>query len=219
MKRLPTRDIPEGSGDAMDGILDLVPEERQKVYDVRKVISAIVDKDSLFELKPDYGKTATTAFTRIAGRTVGFIANNPMFKGGAIDPDGCNKVTSFMVLCDSFNIPLVLLVDVPGFLIGVEGERIGAPGRIMNWMNALQLVTVPKFSIILRITGRPISIWVAVATAMKSLSGHRPILVLWTRASASMSSTVSRGTTTPKSSTAGCRTRSGFRAMGVGGAL
>ena len=104
----PTRDIPEGSGDAMDGILDLVPEERQKVYDVRKVISAIVDKDSLFELKPDYGKTATTAFTRIAGRTVGFIANNPMFKGGAIDPDGCNKVTSFMVLCDSFNIPLVL---------------------------------------------------------------------------------------------------------------
>ena len=117
---------------------------------MRKVISAIVDKDSLFELKPDYGKTATTAFTRIAGRTVGFIANNPMFKGGAIDPDGCNKVTSFMVLCDSFNIPLVLLVDVPGFLIGVEGERIGAPGRIMNWMNALQLVTVPKFSIILR---------------------------------------------------------------------
>jgi acetyl-CoA carboxylase carboxyltransferase component len=54
------------------------------------------------------------------------------------------------VLCDSFNIPLVFLVDVPGFLIGVDGERIGAPGRIMNWMNALQLVTVPKFSIILR---------------------------------------------------------------------
>ena len=108
----------------MESILDIVPVERQKVYDVRKVIAAIADKDSLFELKPNYGKTATTAFTRIAGRSVGVIANNPMFKGGAIDPDGCNKVTSFMVLCDSFNIPIVMLVDVPGFLIGVDGERI-----------------------------------------------------------------------------------------------
>ena len=146
----PVHEIPQGSGADMESILDIVPVERQKVYDVRKVIAAIADKDSLFELKPNYGKTATTAFTRIAGRSVGVIANNPMFKGGAIDPDGCNKVTSFMVLCDSFNIPIVMLVDVPGFLIGVDGERIGAPGRIMNWMNALQLVTVPKISIILR---------------------------------------------------------------------
>ena len=126
----PVHKIPEGSGADMESILDIVPEERQKVYDVRKVIAAIADKDSLFELKPNYGKTATTAFTRIAGRSVGVIANNPMFKGGAIDPDG-NKVTSFMVLCDSFNIPIVMLVDVPGFLIGVDGEYWRA-GRIMN---------------------------------------------------------------------------------------
>ena len=111
-------------------ILDIVPEERQKVYDVRKVISTFVDKDSLFELKPNYGKTATTALTRIAGRSVGVIANNPMFKGGAIDPDGCNKVTSFMVLCDSFNIPIVMLVDVPGFLIGVDGGGTGCRAAV-----------------------------------------------------------------------------------------
>jgi acetyl-CoA carboxylase carboxyltransferase component len=84
------------------------------------------------------------------GKSVGFIANNPMFKGGALDPDACQKATSFMVLCDSFNIPIVFLVDVPGFLIGVEGELRGMPGKIINWMNAISLVTVPKITIILR---------------------------------------------------------------------
>jgi acetyl-CoA carboxylase carboxyltransferase component len=81
---------------------------------------------------------------------VGFIASNPLYKGGALDVDACNKVTSFMVLCDSFNIPIVFLVDVPGFLIGVEGEIRGAPGRVINWMNAMSLVTVPKITIIMR---------------------------------------------------------------------
>ena len=81
---------------------------------------------------------------RLDGRSVGFIANNPMFKGGALDADACQKATSFMVLCDSFNIPIVFLVDVPGFLIGVEGEMRGMPGKVINWMNALSLVTVPQ---------------------------------------------------------------------------
>jgi hypothetical protein len=68
----------------------------------------------------------------------GIIANNPLFKGGALDADACEKITSFIVLCDSFNIPLVLLVDTPGFVIGTEAERAGAPGKIMNFMNALR---------------------------------------------------------------------------------
>jgi acetyl-CoA carboxylase carboxyltransferase component len=73
-----------------------------------------------------------------------------MYKGGAADPDACNKAANFIVFCDSFNIPIVILVDVPGFLIGVEGERRAAPGKIINWMNALSLCTVPKISVILR---------------------------------------------------------------------
>jgi acetyl-CoA carboxylase carboxyltransferase component len=73
-----------------------------------------------------------------------------MFKGGAIDVDACRKAISFLVLCDSFNIPIVSFVDQPGFLIGLEGEERGAPGHIINWMNALSLVTVPKISIIMR---------------------------------------------------------------------
>jgi methylmalonyl-CoA decarboxylase subunit alpha len=78
------------------------------------------------------------------------VANNPKFKGGAIDVDAMQKATGFIVHCDSYNIPLVFYVDQPGFLIGIEGERRGAPGKIMNWMNALQLATVPKVTIIAR---------------------------------------------------------------------
>ena len=89
----------------------------------------IADKGTRFDLKPDFGKSVVTALTRINGHSTGVIANNPLFKGGALDVDACNKVTSFLVLCDSFNIPIVFLVDVPGFLIGLEGEQRGAPGQ------------------------------------------------------------------------------------------
>lgn len=131
-------------------ILDIVPEQSGKVYDVRKVIAAIADADSPFELKARFGKSICTTLARLGGHTVGFLANNAMFKGGAIDVDACNKAISFLVLCDSFNIPVVFLVDQPGFLVGLEGEMRGAPGKIINWMNALSLVTVPKISVIMR---------------------------------------------------------------------
>src|SRR5690606_39479005 len=110
------------------------------------------DRGSTFELKARYAKNIVTALARIDGHVVGVIANNPLHKGGAIDVEACEKATSFMVLCDSFNIPLVFMVDQPGFLIGVEGERQGAIGRVMNWMNALSLVTVPKISVVMRKT-------------------------------------------------------------------
>jgi acetyl-CoA carboxylase carboxyltransferase component len=142
--------VTPGSDEAAEKILDVLPESRTKVYDVRKIIDAVVDLGSQFEIKARFGRSITTSLTRLAGRSVGFIASNPLYKGGALDVDACNKVTSFMVLCDSFNIPIVFLVDVPGFLIGVEGEIRGAPGRVINWMNAMSLVTVPKITIIMR---------------------------------------------------------------------
>ena len=142
--------MPPGSEEACRAILDIVPESRHQVYDVRKVIAAIADRDSSFELKARFGRSVATVLTRLGGKTVGFIANNPLFKGGALDADACQKVTSFMVLCDSFNVPIVFLVDVPGFLIGVEGEMRGMPGKVINWMNALTQVTVPKVTIITR---------------------------------------------------------------------
>jgi len=146
----PAAPVSAGSGAEADRILDILPVARAQVYDVRKILALIYDRDSLLELKPRYGKSVVTALARLDGRTVGIVASNPLIKGGAIDPDACAKVVSFLVLCDSFNIPLVFMADQPGFLIGVEGERKGAIGRVMNWMNALSLVTVPKIAVIMR---------------------------------------------------------------------
>ena len=146
----PVAPVPEGSDEGQDKILDIVPAERQRVYDVRRVLRVIADNDSLFELKSRFGRAVVTALARVGGRTVGFLANNPLVKGGAIDPDACDKAVSFMVLCDSFNIPLISMVDQPGFFIGLEGERKRAPGKIMNWMNAHAQMTVPRFSVIMR---------------------------------------------------------------------
>ena len=148
----PERQVPAGSGAAMRDVAKLLPPSRTQVYDVRKLVRTIVDRDSLFELRPKFGRTIVTALARLDGRTIGVIANNPMYKGGAIDADACDKATSFLVLCDSFNVPIVMLVDTPGFVIGTEAERKRAPGKIMNWMNALALVTMPRISIILRKT-------------------------------------------------------------------
>jgi acetyl-CoA carboxylase carboxyltransferase component len=146
----PERPVPPGSDEGSRKILDLLPESRHQVYDSRKIIAAVADQDSSFELKARFGKAIATVLARLDGKSAGFIASNPLFKGGALDADACQKVTSFMVLCDSFNLPLVFLVDVPGFLIGMEGEMRGMPGKVINWMNALSQVTVPKITVIMR---------------------------------------------------------------------
>ncbi|MCW9045469.1 MAG: methylmalonyl-CoA carboxyltransferase, partial [Alphaproteobacteria bacterium] len=145
----PVTDVPAGSG-GEENILELLPEERSKTYDVRKIIKAFVDKDSYFPLKERFGKAVVTALTRLNGQTVGIVANNPKFKGGALDADSCDKICAFLALCDSFNVPLVLMADTPGFLIGVEGEKQKIPGKIMNFLQALELCTVPKLAIVMR---------------------------------------------------------------------
>lgn len=146
----PTFPVPPESGKDGHRILEILPESRTKVYDVRKILNLIYDAGSVFELKARYGRSVVTALARLDGNTVGIVANNPFVKGGAIDPNACDKVTSFLVLCDSFNIPIIFMVDQPGFMIGVDGERAGAIGRVMNWMNAISLVTVPKISVSMR---------------------------------------------------------------------
>ncbi|HEV8518963.1 MAG TPA: carboxyl transferase domain-containing protein, partial [Burkholderiales bacterium] len=146
----PVVPAPAGSDEPVKDILELIPQSQTEVYDVRKVIRVIADRDSFFEIKERFGRSITTALARIDGKPVGVIANNPQFKGGAIDADACSKATDFIVLCDCYNIPLVFLHDQPGFLIGPEAEKRGVIGKVINWMNALLQVTVPKISIILR---------------------------------------------------------------------
>jgi len=146
----PLRPVPENSGIGMEHILQWLPEKRNRAYDMNKILSTIVDGGELFQLKPLFGKSVITSLARIGGRVVGIIANQPMFKAGAMDTDGIDKVISFLCLCDSFNIPLLFFHDTPGFLVGKAAERNRVAARAMNYMNALAQITVPKISIIIR---------------------------------------------------------------------
>ena len=150
MEAPPDASVPAGSGADMDKVFSVLPESRTQVYDMKRIIRAVVDKDTFFELKPRFGKSAAVGLARLGGKSVGIVANNPLHRGGALDADACRKIVDFLVLCDSFNVPIMLLVDTPGFQIGTEAERAGAPGKIMNFMNAMTLVTVPRLSVIIR---------------------------------------------------------------------
>jgi len=146
----PDAPVPEGSGDGQEAILDVLPTQRTKVYNMKKIIEILVDNDSFFEIKPRFGRPATVGLARLGGRSVGIVANNPMVGGGALSAQACRKIIDFTVMCDSFNVPIVRLMDTPGFVVGLDAERRGAPGHIMNFMNATCLTTVPQITVIVR---------------------------------------------------------------------
>ena len=148
----PVMPVPEGSGAEMATIADLVPEARNRAYDMTRVIRRLVDGGELLELKPRFGRALITALARLDGHVVGFVANQPMQRAGACDADGCDKAVSFLALCDSFNIPLVFLHDIPGFFIGRDAERRRVAGKIITWMEAMGQITVPRVSIVVRKT-------------------------------------------------------------------
>jgi methylmalonyl-CoA decarboxylase subunit alpha len=147
---LPTSAVPQDSGSEMNEILRYLPEKRNQAYDMGNILRCIADTGSLFPIKPSFGKTVVTALARIDGKVVGIVANQPLVRAGAMDTDGIDKVISFLCLCDSFNIPLIFFQDIPGFLVGKEAERKRVGVRVINFMNALALVSVPKISIIVR---------------------------------------------------------------------
>ena len=131
-------------------LLTMVPDESRRGYDMNRVIRCIVDDEHIFPLKPDFERSVITCLARIDGQTVGIIANQPMHTAGAMGPDGCDKCCSFICLCDSFNIPLIFLHDTPGFLVGKSAELKRMPGKIINFIEAVSLSTVPKVSIVIR---------------------------------------------------------------------
>lgn len=146
----PAAPVAEGSGEGQERILDIIPEKRTQVYNMKKIVEIIFDRGSFFEMKPRFGKPAIVGLARLDGKVVGVIANNPQVGGGALSADACRKIVDFTVMCDSFNIPLVRLMDTPGFVVGLDAERRGAPGHIMNFMNATCLTTVPQITVIAR---------------------------------------------------------------------
>jgi acetyl-CoA carboxylase carboxyltransferase component len=133
-----------------DELASIVPENRRKPYDMRKVLRLIADADSVFEIQPTFGKAVITALARMHGTVVGFVANNPMVYGGAMDVKAARKQTHFMELCDCFHIPLVFLVDVPGFMVGKDAE---AAATLREGMRAVYVglqATVPIFTVVVR---------------------------------------------------------------------
>ncbi|TGE38800.1 methylmalonyl-CoA carboxyltransferase [Desulfosporosinus fructosivorans] len=138
---------PEAEG---DDLLNVVPIEPSKQYDVRDVLNLVVDGGDFFEVHQSFAKNIVTCFARFEGMSVGIIANQPAYLAGCLDIDASDKLSRFVRLCDSFNIPLVTFVDVPGFLPGVDQEYNGIIRHGAKILYAYSEATVPKITIILR---------------------------------------------------------------------
>ena len=131
-------------------IADVVPPEARRAYDMHSLIDALVDEDSFFEIKPLYARELIVGFARLEGEVVGIVANNPQQLGGVLFVDSADKAARFIGLCDAFNVPLVFLADVPGFMIGTAVERQGIIRHGAKMISAVTEATVPKVSVIVR---------------------------------------------------------------------
>jgi acetyl-CoA carboxylase carboxyltransferase component len=132
------------------GIDSIVPQEPNRPYDMVDVIERVVDADSYFELKPDYGAEILTAFARIDGRPVGIVANQPSQRSGAIFPDAAEKAAEFIWKCDAFEIPLLYLCDTPGFMAGSQVEKDAILEKGKKMIYATSSATVPKQCVVVR---------------------------------------------------------------------
>ncbi|MEM1436349.1 MAG: carboxyl transferase domain-containing protein [Pseudomonadota bacterium] len=128
----------------------VIPENRLRVYDIRRVIELLADEDSVLELRRDFGLGMITAFARIDGRPIGIIANNPAHLSGAIDSDGADKAARFLKLCDAFGIPVLFLCDTPGIMVGPEVEKTALVRHAARLFVVGGSISVPFFTIILR---------------------------------------------------------------------
>jgi acetyl-CoA carboxylase carboxyltransferase component len=133
-----------------EDLLKLVPIEPRRGYDIRQVIQAVADVDSIFELRGESAKNLITALARVEGRVTGFIANQPMQRGGVLDSSALAKELAFVELCDTFNIPLVFLHDIPGLMIGSESERDGIVLAYERVAARIAAAKVPKVGVIVR---------------------------------------------------------------------
>ena len=139
-----------GSLEHDDDLGDLVPAKRTRGYDMRRVVQRIVDPESLLEIQPLYARNVVCGLARLNGFSVGIIANNPMFGAGTLDPQACHKIIRLATVCDSYNIPMIFLADVPGFMVGerVEHELMLHWG--MRMMHALQNASTPTLTVCIR---------------------------------------------------------------------
>jgi len=135
---------------ADETLLSLVPRESRRAYKMRRVLEAVVDAGSLFELGAGHGRTQVTALARLGGHPVGVIANDPYVYGGSMTADGARKLRRFVELCDTFHLPIVSFMDEPGFMIGTEAEKAATIRYGMEAMFAVLQSEVPWFTVIVR---------------------------------------------------------------------
>jgi acetyl-CoA carboxylase carboxyltransferase component len=133
-----------------DALLDLIPAEARKPFDMRKVIERLVDEGRTFELQPLFARSLLTVLARIGGRPIGIVASQPAYLGGVLDVDAADKAAHFVNLCDSFNLPLVFLMDVPGFMIGSKVEAQGIIRHGAKMLYQVASATVPKLTVVIR---------------------------------------------------------------------
>ncbi len=145
--RVPSSDPPDR---LVEGLEELVPEDLRKPYNMVQVIRRLVDDGDFLELKPRWARNLIIGFGRLGGESVGVVANQPNWLGGAIDIDAADKAARFIRFCDAFNIPIVTLVDVPGFFPGTKQERGGIIRHGAKMLYAYAEATVPKITVYLR---------------------------------------------------------------------
>jgi acetyl-CoA carboxylase carboxyltransferase component len=133
-----------------DALLDVLPSSNRQPYDMYEVISRIVDDGEWLDLKPQFARSVITCLARMGGRPVGIVANQPRRLGGILDNDSADKAARFVTLCDAFGIPLVFLVDVPGFMVGTKVEAAGIIRHGAKLLHAVAAATVPKVTVVLR---------------------------------------------------------------------
>ncbi|HWC32719.1 MAG TPA: acyl-CoA carboxylase subunit beta [Actinomycetota bacterium] len=150
LERPPVVETDDPDDRRTDDLLDVVPANPRQAYDVRKVIRSIVDDGEFFAMKPEWARNLVTGFARFAGRPVGIVANQPMFLGGALDVNAADKAARFVWLCDAFHVPLVFLMDCPGFLVGSAVEKQGIIRHGAKMLFAVAEATVPKITVVLR---------------------------------------------------------------------
>ncbi|MBR9808388.1 MAG: carbamoyl-phosphate synthase large subunit [Alphaproteobacteria bacterium] len=127
-----------------------IPEDRLRVYDIRKVIDLLADEGSVVELRREFGVGIVTAFARIEGRAVGLMANDPKWLGGAIDSEAADKAAHFMQLCDAYNLPIVSLCDTPGFMVGPDSEKTASVRHGARMFIVSAALSVPVYTVVLR---------------------------------------------------------------------
>jgi len=140
----------DDSGRREEELLSIVPRERRKTYDVRRLLGLVLDRGSLFELSRFHGRPLVTALARLDGVPVGVLANDPRQRAGSLDADASQKMVRFVDLCDTFHLPVVNFVDNPGFGIGVEAERRGTVRAGVRALTAVYQARVPWCSVLLR---------------------------------------------------------------------